>query len=221
MLASALVMGQTGSGPRRALPAKLESYLNSAGALSAEERQQLLAGQPITKLLDADASKEVAVLAAVWIDAPMRRYVEAVKNIETFGTGGGFKVTTRISAPPRLGAFDALRLPDEELDDLRSCRVGDCEIKLGEHALQRFQSEIDWRASTAQDDATALMRRLALGYVTEYLQGGNDQLAVYRDTSRPTIRETPAQRAGLTPRPLDANGRAFAIYRSCGCSSAA
>jgi hypothetical protein len=31
------------------------------------------------------------------------------------------------------------------------------------------------------------MRRLALDYVTRYLQGGSDELAVYRDGSRPTF----------------------------------
>ena len=128
ILLAMLVLGTTGSGRRTALPARLESYFTSAGVLSADERKQLLAGQPITELLDADASKEVAVFGAIWIDAPMRRYVEAVTNIERFESGGGFKLTKRISAPPRLDDFDALRLSAEDLD-LRSCRVG--EIKLG------------------------------------------------------------------------------------------
>jgi hypothetical protein len=44
----------------------------------------LLGGEPITKLLDADESKEVAMFGAVWIAAPIRTYVEAVKDIENF-----------------------------------------------------------------------------------------------------------------------------------------
>jgi hypothetical protein len=98
---------------------------------------------------------------------------------------GGFKITERISAPPRLEDFSAMRLPNEDLDDLRSCRVGDCEVKLGEQALRRFRSEIYWSAPNARAAATALMQRLAFEYVTRYLKGGNEQLAVYRDNSRP------------------------------------
>jgi hypothetical protein len=138
VLLATLLLGTTGFGRRPAFPPKLENYLNSAGTLSAEERKLLVAGQPVTKLLDADASKEVAVLGAIWIEAPIRRSVEAVKNIENFENGGGFKVTKRISAPPQLDDFDALRLPDEDLDDLRTCRVGDCKIELGEQALRGF-----------------------------------------------------------------------------------
>jgi hypothetical protein len=166
-------------------PARLQRYLTDTVRITGEERQRLLRGDPVTKLLDADGSKEVAIFGAVWVNAPMRRYVEAVKDIEAFERGGGFKVTKRISAPPRLEDFSALRLPDEDLDDLRSCRVGDCEIKLGEQALRRFRSEIDWSAPNVRTDANALMQRLAFEYVTRYLDGGNEQLAVYRDNSRP------------------------------------
>lgn len=170
-----------------AFPARLDSYLTDGVTLSQNEQQRLLNGQPLTTLLDADSSKEVAVFGAVWINAPVRRYVEAVSDIETFERGGGFKVTKRISTPPRLDDFSALRLPDEDLDDLRRCRVGDCEVKLGEQALKRFRTEIDWNAANARPNANALMRQLAFEYVTRYLEGGNQQLAVYRDNSRPTF----------------------------------
>jgi hypothetical protein len=170
-----------------AFPARLERYLTTTVRLTGDERQRLLKGEPVTKLLDADASKEVAVFGGVWVNAPMHRYVEAVTDIETFERGGGFKATKRISASPRLEDFSALRLPDEDLDDLRDCRVGDCEVKLGEQALERFRSQIDWSAPNARAEANALMQRLAFEYVTRYLNGGNEQLAVYRDNSRPTF----------------------------------
>jgi hypothetical protein len=171
----------------RAFPARLDSYLTDGITLSPNERQRLLDGSPLSRLLDADAGKEVAVFGAVWVAAPIRRYVEAVSDSEGFEQGGGFKVTKRISAPPRLDDFSALRLPDEDLDDLRNCRVGDCEVKLGEQALTRFRSAIDWRAPNARANANALMRQLAFEYVSRYLEGGDRQLAVYRDNSRPTF----------------------------------
>ena len=108
-LLAAVIVATPAAEQRTALPAKLESFLNSAGALSRGERSRLVAGQAVTTLLDGDDSKEVAVLGAVWIDAPMRRYVEAVNDIERFESGGGFKVTKRISEPPQPGDFGALR----------------------------------------------------------------------------------------------------------------
>lgn len=171
----------------RWFPPRLDQYLASVVRLSAAERQRLAKGEPVTKLLEAEASKEVAVFGAIWIDAPMRRYVEAVSDIESFEKGSGFTVTKRISSPPRLEDFSALRLPDEDIEALRTCRVGDCDVKLGEAALNRFRTEINWNAPNARDAANALMRQLAFEYVTRYLEGGNAQLAAYRDTSRPTF----------------------------------
>ena len=71
--------------------------------------------------------------------------------------------------------------------DLRTCRVGDCALKLGEDALKRFRLQIDWKGPDAGASANRLMRQLAFEYVTRYLKGGNDSLAVYRDSSRPTF----------------------------------
>jgi hypothetical protein len=160
------------------LPHRFESYLATVVAPTAAERQQLLNGAPITKLLAADPSKEVAVFGAIWIGAPIHRYVEAVQDIERFERGGGFPVTKRISTPPRIEDFADLHVPEKDLADLRTCQVGDCDVKMSEGGLQRFRTEVDWRAGNAQASADALMRRLALEYVTGYLEGGNERLAV-------------------------------------------
>ena len=168
-------------------PSRLDSYFKKTVGLTVEEQQQLASGQPVTKLLDADESKEVAVFGAVWINAPIRRYADAVRDIENFERGGGFKITKRISSPPLLNDFAELRLPEDDIADLRTCRVGDCALKLGEDALNRFRSQINWNGPDAGASANRLMRQLAFEYVTRYLKGGNDSLAVYRDSSRPTF----------------------------------
>ncbi len=168
-------------------PSRLGTYLRDAVRLTVEEQQQLAAGEPVTKLLDGDESKEVAVFGAIWINAPIRQYANAVRDIENFERGGGFKVTKRISSPPRLEDFAQLQLPPEDVADLRACRVDDCELKLGEEALNRFRSQIDWNAPDTNGSANRLMRQLAFEYTARYLKGGNDSLAVYRDNTRPTF----------------------------------
>ena len=168
-------------------PARLDSYFKKTVGLTVEEQQQLASGQPVTKLLDGDASKEVAVFGAVWINAPIRRYADAVRDIENFERGGGFKITKQISSPPRLSDFAELRLPEDDVADLRTCRVGDCALKLGEDALNRLRSQINWNSPDAGASVNLLMRQVAFEYVTRYLKGGNDSLAVYRDSSRPTF----------------------------------
>jgi hypothetical protein len=169
-----------------ALPPRLDAYLTNVVRLSAHDRAHLTEGRPVTKLLDVDDGQEVAVFGAIWIDAPIARYVEALNDIESWEIGGGFKMTRRIGQPPALEDFADLRLPDEDVADLRTCRVGRCELKLDEQAIQRFHTRVDWRSRGAAEAANAVMRQTALEYVRGYLQGGNAQLPVYRDTTVPT-----------------------------------
>ncbi len=169
------------------LPSALDHYLTTYVKLTAAQRRQLLSGSPVTALLDASASQEVAIFGAVWIDAEPASYVAQMKDIEKFESGGAFRVTKRISNPPRLENFDALELPADDVADLRRCRIADCEIKLSQSSIDRLRSEINWSRPTAVADATRLARRLAFEYATGYREGGNERLAVYRDADRPTF----------------------------------
>jgi hypothetical protein len=169
------------------LPALLDSYINAQLELSPQQQRQLRSGQPVTQLLDTNPATEVAIFGAIWINAPIARYAAAVRDIETFERGNNFLVTKRISSPPRLEDFDRLSLPPEDFADLKACKVGRCEIKVSEEALKRIQAEVDWSKPSAPADVDRSIRRLALDYVTAYLEGGNSRLAVYRDRQRPTF----------------------------------
>jgi len=170
-----------------ALPPRIDSYVTRHVKLTPEQRAQLAAGEPVTRVLDTGLDHEVAVFGAVWIKAAPAKYVAALKDIEQFEKGENFLATKRISDAPRLEDFAAMRLPPEDLADLRTCKVGDCEIKLGEAALGRLRQDVDWSQPTAGAQAEALVRRLAFEYVNGYLAGGNARLATYRDSDRPTF----------------------------------
>lgn len=167
--------------------ASVEAYLPADEGLTQAERRRLAAGEAVTKLLDVEVGSEVAVFGAIWIEAPMRRYVDLLQDIERYEHGGGFKVTRRIGVPPRLEDFADLHLPERDARDLRGCRVGDCNLKLDEETIRRLHEDVDWGAPEAAAAANAVARRFAFDYVNGYLAGGNGRLAVYRDHSRPTI----------------------------------
>jgi len=168
-------------------PARIPDTITRYVTLTPAEQASLLKGEPVTRILDADPSREVAVFGAIWVAAPMDRYVTAVRDIEQFEKGDNFLVTKKISNPPKLEDFAQLRVPPDDVEDLKSCKVGDCEIKLSEVALTRIRKEIDWSKPTATADVERLMRRMSLDYVTGYLEGGNARLATYRDSDRPTF----------------------------------
>ena len=96
---------QQGSGT---LPPQLDAYVTTHLKLPLDVRARLLAGQPVTRMLEADPAREVAVFGAVWVGAPASSYVAAVRNIEQFEKGENFRVTKKISSPPRFEDFAAM-----------------------------------------------------------------------------------------------------------------
>lgn len=180
LTASSTAQPQSGASP------SLEAHLAHLVRLQPAERRALQNGAPITRLLPAERGKDVAVLGAVWIAAPIRRYVDAVNDIERLKSGRGFKVVKRISDPPAPSDFSDFRLPDADFEALRRCRAGACEVKLDEPTLRQLRARINWRARDARATTDALIRQSALGYVRAYLEGGVERLPVYRDQPRPT-----------------------------------
>jgi len=167
------------------LPPKLDEYLSNVVKLSATERKRLTEGAAVTKLLESDPSKEVGVFGAIWIDVPIARYIEGLNDIEHFETGRGYTVTRRISVRPAIEDFGAMHLPEHDVRALRKCRLGDCDIKLDQAAIQRFQREVNWRAPDPRPAADRVMQRVALDYVNRYLESGNERLPVYEDKPHP------------------------------------
>jgi hypothetical protein len=150
------------------LPVRLERFIDTVIRPTAAERKRLLDGAAITKFLDADPKSEVALFGAIWISADPHRYVAAVQDIEHFESGDAFIITKRISTPPRIEDFAALKLSPDDFNDLRTCRVG-------------------WNKPTATSLTEQILRQLAYDYVKGYRENGNAGLAVYRDKDRPTF----------------------------------
>lgn len=173
-----------------ALPPAFERYLETVVRPSPAERHRLLGGEPVTKLLNSEATQQVAVFGAIWVNASMHRYVQAIRDIESWEQGKSFNITRRISSPPRLEDFNGLRLSPALVDDLRLCRVGSCEVKLDARTIEAFRTGIDWASPTRHADAEALMRRFVFDYTTAYLAGGNRRLAVFRDKATPISMDT-------------------------------
>jgi len=169
------------------LPEGFDRYLTKYVKLTPDAHAQLIAGKPVTKLLDADPTKEVVVFGAVWIEAPIAAYLAAVRDIERFESGGSFHVTKKISSPPQLADFAQLTVPADDAADLKACKVNSCQLKLGQSAIDRMRREIDWAQPDARERVNRVARQLALEYVNAYLEGGNERLAVYRDADRPTF----------------------------------
>ncbi len=139
-------------------------------------------GRPIVKTLPAAMGREMNTAGGVRIQsAAMARFVNQFKTLEGFKTSQFIKQIQKFSDPPKLSDLDPLVLEQEDLDALRTCQVGECDVQLAAGDIKRFNAEVNWRSPDAVRAATALYKAVLFAHLDKYRAGGMDQLLAYQD----------------------------------------
>lgn len=186
---SALGIVAASHGPRAAQPgdaAALRTFVAREFGATPPQLDRLKTGEPFVTVLTGSVDREVAVAGAIRISGPARRTVDVLRDVERLERGKGFLHTQRLSEPPLLRDFDALRVSADDLTALRKCQPGRCDIKLGRGVFDLL-ARLDWRAPDLSERVNQLARQTAFEYLTAYRRGGNAELAVYADKDRPTF----------------------------------
>jgi hypothetical protein len=146
---------------------------------SAHEAQRIGRGETIARTIDADGSA-IALAVAATIAVPPSFYLEKFRDIASFKKTEEVLQVGRYGHQPSAGDVAALTLDQEDVDDLRSCRAGDCGVKLDAAGINAVAGR-DARIETA---STALREHLT-AYTQRYLRSGNSALMEYHDSSPP------------------------------------
>ncbi len=164
-----------------------ERLLAERFGFTAAELAQTRSGQAVVKSLQGQEAGDAGVIGAVRVDSTIDRLLTWLKDIAAFRKAAELGLSRRLSDPPGIGDFADLSLDAAELADLQKCRPGNCDLLLGDSAIQRFQSEIDWRQTDATTRANLLMRQMLLTHVQAYLAGGNQALGAVHNEKRPRL----------------------------------
>ena len=156
-------------------------FLTGDIGLDPDELGHMDAGEVIAQELDTDIDNEAAILGVVRIRATTEFFLRMYRDIERFETGWG--ITKKFSDPPVAADWVPLELSEQDLDDLRDCKLDDCGVQLGPASLGRLRA-LDWDRDDAGDMATRIIREQGLVAVTEYLRGGHEALGSYRYTEK-------------------------------------
>jgi hypothetical protein len=142
------------------------------------------AGTGVAVVLPSSVDHEIAVAGSVFVRAAGDRLVSVLQDVERLESGKGFIRTKKLSNPPRLADFAGLQLPPDDVEALRGCAPGNCDVKLGQRAFDQL-AKVNWSAPDAAARINALFRQISLDYAVAYRKDGNKALAVYLDSDRP------------------------------------
>lgn len=153
--------------------------LREQAAFTAGDFSALEQGQMATKLLPVKDKREVAVCGLVRLQVPPQAFVKFTRDNIARQNNQRILQIGRFSNPPTIEDLQTLTLENRDIEDLKSCTVGDCELKMSAAMIERMRNEVDWAAPDYRVRATLLFRQLLLDYVRDYLARGEAALMEY------------------------------------------
>ncbi len=168
-----------------ALSPELETFLQERIEFSQKDLKALEQGKVVTKLLDTEKKPEVAVFGIMHLNMPVSFYLSRYRDIESFMRSSQVAEIARFSDPPQKEDLRALTLEPEEIQAIRECEAGKCNMKLPAEVISRFKHDVDWSAPDHDERVTEMIRNILIGYISAYQVGGSAAMGQYDDQKYP------------------------------------
>lgn len=162
-----------GEGPGERVGAPLQ--------FSDAELRTLKQGRPVVKTMEPSMNRELVTAGGVRIRGQLTRFAEQFKTLDGFRTSQFVLQLGKFAEMPGLSDLDGLTLDSEDLDSLRVCRVGACDVKLAADDIRRFEAEVNWSSPTAAGEAATLYKEILFAHLSAYREGGHRRLIDYHD----------------------------------------
>jgi len=159
---------------------EVQAYLTGVG-FTESDLARLEAGEVLARAEQGGSNDEVVVAGAVKIRARPDRVASYYGQMITYVDGEVTLAFGRFSSPPVLADVQGLSLDSSEVDALKSCRVGDCDLRLGGTGLGTLRSRVNWDAPGYVDEANRVARDAIVRYLTDYQARGDAALVTYDD----------------------------------------
>lgn len=179
----------------------VHEFLTKAIELSPSQIAGIERGEVVTKQLASGDKPEMAAFGAVRVRADKEAFLARFRNLADFRRVPSVLEIGRLSVPPRVSDLAGLTAEEGDLDALRKCRPGSCDVKLARSAMERLGRDMNWSAPDAKEKATTLLRQMLVDYAAAYMKGGTAEMATYQDKEKPL--DTPTEfRKVLAASPL-------------------
>jgi hypothetical protein len=153
--------------------------------LNDDEIASIEAGKAVAKILPTPAPSEVIVFGAIHIDASPESYLKLMQNLHSFRNSRYYLGVRRFSTPPKLSDLEGFVLEDDDINELKGCRPGKCQIQLPTEFMEEFQQSVDWSAPDVANQVNRLAQKMALDELVRYQKNGDSALGTYYDKEHP------------------------------------
>jgi hypothetical protein len=160
-------------------------FFREVVGLSEDQITAIRSGKPVAKAIESRTPDEAFVFGSVYVEASPEKYVELASDVDALRKLPGYLAIQSFSDPPQLSDLAGFALEKQDIDELKNCKVGHCEVQLPTEAMEGFKRSVDWSAPDVANRVNQLARQMALQGLLNYMDGGNTALGVYRDKNHP------------------------------------
>jgi len=163
----------------------VEQFFREYVGLNNDQIAEIRAGKAVARILDSRTPDEVFVFGAVHVQSTPEDYLRLASDVDSLRKLPNYLAIQRFSDPPRLSDLDGLTLETDDIQQLKSCKPGHCEIQLPSDAMEAFQQSVNWSAPDAANQVNRMAKDMMLEALSRYEEGGNTALGTYRDKNHP------------------------------------
>jgi len=160
---------------------EFQQVLREKGSFEDHDFAALQRNQAVVRLAPTSEKREVAVTGLVNINASAEDFLRSYRDSMMQKSNAAILEIGRFGPEPALADLAGLSLEPRDIEDLKECVVGDCQVKLSAPMIERFRNEIDWAAPDYQGRVTNLFKEILVAYVKDYQARGEAALIEYSD----------------------------------------
>jgi hypothetical protein len=165
----------------------LQSFFQQDIGLTQDQIAAIRSGQPVAKTMPSRTSDEVFLFGAIYIHAVPESYVQFSHDFDRRRELPSYWALQVFSNPPKLSDLKGFSFDSDEIQALKKCTPGDCQIQLPASSIEDFHRSIDWSAPDFNEQVNRHLQKAALQRLLAYQREGNQALGVYNDKRNPTV----------------------------------
>jgi hypothetical protein len=139
LLCAVLVCLGASSALAQASLAEFQQALREKAAFDERDLAALQLNQPVVRLVPATDKREVAVTGLVNTNASAEEFLRSYRDSMMRKNNNAILEIGSFGHVPAVADLDGLTLEPGDIDDLKECVVGDCQIKLSAPMIERFR----------------------------------------------------------------------------------
>ncbi|HET6980477.1 MAG TPA: hypothetical protein VFI24_29355 [Pyrinomonadaceae bacterium] len=161
--------------------AELQKVLSEKVSFAETDFAALQLDQPVVRSIPTSDKAEIAVTGLVNIRAAADEFLRSYRDSMLRKNNTAILEIGAFGREPSLADLQTLTLEPRDIEDLKECVVGECQIKLSAAMIERFRREINWDAADSAASVTSLFKQMLSDYVRDYRSRGEAALIEYND----------------------------------------